>query len=911
MMSILSYKTRRNKVNGLRFDIWGFSLLIIILTIIAYRQYLFGNMLFVFQNSDSVTQLYPYNLYYARRILAGEFGATYNFAEGFGRYSGGIIPSLYNWICYFGEENVAYLMGVSQVIKVCLSGIFAYLFARERHGSNFICTIVGLAYAYCGHMIYRQEFNSYSVEVLVIIIWFFVYEYSCNHNKTWSIPIVTWFTLYYCGIVDLILWICTFIAYIVFREVTEESNQICWKRIFINELVLLLTILITYRTYLFNIIVDGMTSDRFVETTSGTTTQITNGIVSSEEASGWLTGVAGWVSGLFEKPYGILAYILRTVGMSINGSGDRYSGGLFSHLVDGGFYCGIITVIIIPYAIYKMRSKKRIIFILAYLVTGIYIMIPSLRFFLNGYGCPGYRFSALRITLFMILTLIEGLKCIEKRENIGKNDNVIIIGMWLLVTFVMLYALYTGKVVMFQYWLLSELLLTLYTVGLIIYINNWCGVRNFTISFTILMLIEAFLVPYDYINGRDTVLKQGYLEQYKDNMSEATGYRDASAKAVEYVKQIDNGWYRIDKDTVGYCDALAEDFNGIKAYIGGFGIGDSFKEICDKLALNMRGTDLFFGPLGDVYTQSLFGVKYVISENKDISTYGLVYEDNIDGTNIYRNDLALPVAYVYDTSIHEEELLSLSDMDRHKALLKACVVEDGKQLIGEFESNNLSGEFINSSDELIVSDDNVLIVGVNAPGKDVAYIDIENEKGETVRKGTRCRNGKYVFVEHIGYASNISTSIAYPYEELDNSNLEYIYYATDKDSYYEDSVMDIRKLQANGISVTEYDDYNIKGTISADSDGILATSIPYDSPWLIKIDGVEAEKQLINLYFMGTDIKEGEHEIEFYYTSNNSQWRQLKGTIELIIKLLVVGLLFEAIRRVLSVMEVKRGTYNE
>ena len=148
--------------------------------------------------------------------------------------------------------------------------------------------------------------------------------------------------------------------------------------------------------------------------------------------------------------------------------------------------------------------------------------------------------------------------------------------MWLLVTFVMLYALYTGKVVMFQYWLLSELLFTLYTVGLIIYINNWCGVRNFTISFTILMLIEAFLVPYDYINGRDTVLKQGYLEQYKDNMSEATGYRDASAKAVEYVKQIDNGWYRIDKDTVGYCDALAEDFNGIKAYIGGFGIGDSF-----------------------------------------------------------------------------------------------------------------------------------------------------------------------------------------------------------------------------------------------------------------------------------------------------------------------------------------------
>lgn len=131
MKRMLTDKINKNKVKEFRLNIGGFSLLIVLLTTIAYRQYLFGNMLFIFQNNDSITQVYPYNLYYARRISMGEFGATYNFAEGFGRYSGGIIPSLYNWICYFGEENVAYLMGVSQVIKVCLSGIFAYLL-QER-----------------------------------------------------------------------------------------------------------------------------------------------------------------------------------------------------------------------------------------------------------------------------------------------------------------------------------------------------------------------------------------------------------------------------------------------------------------------------------------------------------------------------------------------------------------------------------------------------------------------------------------------------------------------------------------------------------------------------------------------------------------------------------------------------------
>lgn len=44
---------------------------------------------------------------------------------------------------------------------------------------------------------------------------------------------------------------------------------------------------------------------------------------------------------------------------------------------------------------------------------------------------------------------------------------------------------------------------------------------------------------------------------------------------------------------------------------------------------------------------------------------------------------------------------------------------------------------------------------------------------------------------------------------------------------------------------------------------------------------------------MGTDIKEGEHEIEFYYDENNDFWMQLKEIVGRIILLLFIGLLIE------------------
>lgn len=899
-------------------DILCFSILVAVLTVFSYRQYLFGNKLFVFFDHDSLVQTYPYYLFNARRISMGEIGAVYSFEDGLGALFSPIMISLNNWMCFFGEKNVAYLMGVCQALKVAFSGIFAYIFAKLRNGDRLTCTVVGLGYAFCGHLIIRQEYASYGLEALVIIIWLVVYEYSSAKDKVYLIPIVTWITMYYLGTLDAILWGLTFVAYIVFGRVTDDAKKVQWKKIIKQEIVFITSFWLGFGRGLIVFVKEGLASSRFATTVNNNAPSVagfvqnhsSTAVETSMKNVGGITGVLHIISDNMEKPYGILAYILRTVGMSINGTSERYSGGIWSHLVDGGFYCGILAVLIIIYAIVKMNTRKKVMYILAYIAAGIYIMVPSLRYFMNGYGCPGFRFSALRITLLLVITLVEGMKSLRKKKSNSVFDYLAIACTWMVVTYIMIFALRTGKVVMIQYWIVSEVLISVYAITIIMYLNNKISVGVFQIIVVLAMIIEVTLVPYDYINNRKTLLKSGY-EVNEETGENETAYDDGTKEAVDFIKNIDREWYRIDKDydSVYLCDPLAQDYKGTTSYIGGLGIGDDFKYMCDKLALNMRLTDLYFGPLGDVYTSSLFGVKYILSKDDTSNTYGLKYLKNVGDIAIYQNELALPIAFVSDSSIYEDEFVNYSDMQRHELLLKSCIVGDDDEIIGNTELENKNVIFTDKLEK--AKDKDVVIVGVNAPSDDTAYVYAYDDDKNKVRKGIRARNGDMVYVEYYGNISDISTSIAFPYKDLDNSELEYEYCVTNADNYYSDTVDSIRTCQSRGITVTEYDDYHIKGVIDTDVDGILVTTIPYKSPFEIKIDGEVVNKEIVNLYFMGSKISKGRHEVEFEYTSDNKVWSVYKGVLKTVTLMIIIGVIFEIISQLFEKNSRSRYNRNE
>ncbi len=75
-----------------------------------------------------------------------------------------------------------------------------------------------------------------------------------------------------------------------------------------------------------------------------------------------------------------------------------------------------------------------------------------------------------------------------------------------------------------------------------------------------------------------------------------------------------------------------------------------------------------------------------------------------------------------------------------------------------------------------------------------------------------------------------------------------------------------RVLQANGIELTYFATDEIEGTVTAEKDGVLLTTLPYDGGWEIFIDGEQVQTEKAAGYLTCADITEGKHEIEMRYT---------------------------------------------
>ena len=71
--------------------------------------------------------------------------------------------------------------------------------------------------------------------------------------------------------------------------------------------------------------------------------------------------------------------------------------------------------------------------------------------------------------------------------------------------------------------------------------------------------------------------------------------------------------------------------------------------------------------------------------------------------------------------------------------------------------------------------------------------------------------------------------------------------------------------ETNDTSIDAKDGY-VKGDVTVTADKtLLYTSIPYDEGWILKVDGKDCEYIKILNGFIGVELEEGQHNIEFKY----------------------------------------------
>ena len=140
------------------------------------------------------------------------------------------------------------------------------------------------------------------------------------------------------------------------------------------------------------------------------------------------------------------------------------------------------------------------------------------------------------------------------------------------------------------------------------------------------------------------------------------------------------------------------------------------------------------------------------------------------------------------------------------------------------------------------------------------------EPGETVRMRMTLANGEAIFSDVLFYS-------------LDTELLGKLY-------------ADISK---GGWDITEHSDTYLKGTVTAEKDGILMTTIPSEPGWTITVDGVKTEPVLLLDSLIGIELKAGDHEVTMKFFPD---YLKLAIIVELI------GLSFIAL---VAVFEVKDG----
>lgn len=83
-----------------------------------------------------------------------------------------------------------------------------------------------------------------------------------------------------------------------------------------------------------------------------------------------------------------------------------------------------------------------------------------------------------------------------------------------------------------------------------------------------------------------------------------------------------------------------------------------------------------------------------------------------------------------------------------------------------------------------------------------------------------------------------------------------------------------------GGTTATYGGDGITGVVSAERDGYLITSIPYDENFVLKVDGKETPLFRANMAFLGAKIPSGEHKIVLVYHAPGraaGSWCSLMG----------------------------------
>lgn len=530
-------------------------------------------------------------------------------------------------------------------------------------------------------------------------------------------------------------------------------------------------------------------------------------------------------------------------------------------------YCGILTVVLIPLYLLSrtIKVKEKIMYVLLLAVMYFSFNINYANYVWHGFHFPNdlpYRFSY----MYSFILLCMAFKAICRiREFSGRE--VLLTGIGVMAFIVAVQEIGSKNV--------SDNTILISIAFTFVYVLVLAAMQNKKLqAASVSLLLLCCVISESAIANTDNYS----MNQEKANYS---GDYESFADIKAIIDRNEDFIYRMElSDLRTRMDPAWYDYNGVS----------TFSSMASEKLSNLQSHLGMYGNYINSYTynpqtpvyNAMMSLKYIVKKGALIGLeneqfYKKTFEN--DTYEAYANNYHLPVAFCVDNLVERwnhsdaNPFAVQSDFFQRATLMSGVyypmnVVDVYYNNIYEFASDIQMG-YVNF-DKVDSGEYGSFTVTVSPEETQNCYLYVDSSEVETIYitgeeiDASQSIDEAYIFdLGLIEKGENVNVEIPIKDDKASGA-VEFYAYGIDMEVFeagYE-------KLLRGSLQYRVFEETHIEGTVNAETDCILYTSIPYDDGWHITIDGVEVKREdylRIGDALLGIRMPQGEHEVVFDY----------------------------------------------
>lgn len=529
-------------------------------------------------------------------------------------------------------------------------------------------------------------------------------------------------------------------------------------------------------------------------------------------------------------------------------------------------YCSILAVFMIAVFCFcrKIKLKTRVGFMGLLGVLVISLSNNWLNFAFHGFHFPNdlpYRNSFL-ISFVMLCIAVQAI------DKLNKIDSATVVKSFSLIAAMLILEEQFGVNG-------SKYEIIWYSIGFLCVYAAISGLKTSgRLKSAAALILTVAVVFVEVATNSVSMIKQlNQNEVFTDRANFVYDY-NVNKAAVNAVDEINDDGSRMEILPRKTCnDNALYNYSGLTVFASSN--AESTTTLMGKLGYAINGVNSYiynsYVPLID----SMLNVRYIafdhdIGNHRQLSYVKSVTDGNGNYRYIYENTLALSRGFAVSSDIlywdTADELNPFSVQDKFVEYATGCepvytmlspTVESTGNMNVEFSQSNFYAELLTDATGSFTA-----LQTIEKEAQTYIYVDCRAASGITVWVG----DSSWTVTTYEPYIIdlgklNVGTEIRVQITSQMSCSGNVFIASMDTDKL--DAA--ISALGKNQWNITEYKDGYFKGDITADSDSIMFTSIPYNAGWDVYVDGEKVEAEKIGDALMGVPLTAGTHTVEMKY----------------------------------------------